>query len=78
MNFVSWITIKIAGARWEAELMQQILASHDIPSRVVNVGASGCFLTGETAVQVLSPDRWTALLLLSPKEEELETDDEFG
>ena len=76
MNPVSWITIKIVSSRWEAELMEQILAGHEIPSRIIQVGASGCFLAGETALQVLSPDRWTALLLLSPKEEELESDDE--
>ncbi|MEM9543196.1 MAG: hypothetical protein AAGA60_27370 [Cyanobacteria bacterium P01_E01_bin.42] len=72
MNSVSWITLKTTSTRWEAELMQQILASYDIPCRIVSVGASGCFLSGEAAIQVLSQDQWTALLLLSPKEEELD------
>lgn len=72
MNSVSWITLRTTSTRWEAELMQQILVSYDIPCRIVNVGASGCFLSGQAALQVLPQDQWTALLLLSPKEEELE------
>ncbi len=70
MNSVSWVTLRTTNARWEAELMQQILASHEIPSRVIAVGASACFLTGTAALQVRPQDRWTALLLLSPVEEE--------
>lgn len=57
-------------ARWEAELMQQILASHDIPSRVLNIGAG--IYSGEgsqAALQVRTKDQWTALLLLSPSED---------
>lgn len=72
MSSVAWITVKTTHALWEAELMQQILTSHAIPNRVVRLGASGCFLTGESALQVLPQDRWTALLLLSPKEDEVE------
>ncbi|NJL02110.1 MAG: hypothetical protein HC838_10975 [Spirulinaceae cyanobacterium RM2_2_10] len=75
MNSVVWVTLKTTSARWEAELMQQILASHEIPSRIVNVGASGCFLTGEAAVQVRPQDRWTALLLLSPVDDEVSESD---
>lgn len=56
--------------------MQQILTSHAIPNRIVRLGASGCFLTGESALQVLPQDRWTALLLLSPKDEALERDND--
>jgi len=66
MSSVSWVTLRTTSARWEAELMQQILASHEIPSRIVNVGASACLLAGEAALQVRPQDRWTALLLLSP------------
>lgn len=56
--------------RWEAELMQQILAAHDIPSRVLNVGAGiYCGEGSQAALQVRTRDRWTALLLLSPSED---------
>jgi hypothetical protein len=50
--------------------MQQMLAAHDIPSRIVNHGIMppfGC--DPPAALQVLLRDRWTALLLLSPIEE---------
>ncbi|MDB9314035.1 hypothetical protein PN462_13065 [Spirulina sp. CS-785/01] len=74
MSSVAWITLRTTSTRWEAELMQQILTSHEIPARVVSLGATACFLSGETAVQVLPQDKWTALLLLSPREEDLEDD----
>ncbi|WP_437175728.1 hypothetical protein [Crocosphaera sp.] len=71
MNKVSWITIKTTKARWEAELMQQLLAAHNIPSRVLDIGLGiYCGQGSQAALQVCSPDRWTALLLLSPTEEE--------
>ncbi|MGB0562746.1 MAG: hypothetical protein ACPGVO_13225 [Spirulinaceae cyanobacterium] len=76
MSAVAWTTIKTTSTSWEAELMQQILTSHAIPNRIVRLGASGCFLTGESALQVLPQDRWTALLLLSPKDEALERDND--
>ncbi|NEO88078.1 MAG: hypothetical protein F6J87_28055 [Spirulina sp. SIO3F2] len=75
MSAVVWTTIKTTYALWEAELMQQILTSHEIPNRIVRLGASGCFLTGESALQVRPQDRWTALLLLSPKDDVLEDDE---
>ena len=50
--------------------MQQLLAAHDIPSRVVDIGIGFyCGQGSQAALQVLSQDRWTALLLLSPPEE---------
>jgi hypothetical protein len=68
---VSWITLKTTNARWQAELMQQILAAHDIPSRILDAGISSYFGAGSPAVlQVRSEDQWTALLLLSSPEEE--------
>lgn len=76
MSSGTWITLRTTSTRWEAELMQQILASHEIPARVVSLGATACFLAGETAVQVLPQDQWTALLLLSPREEDLEDNPE--
>jgi hypothetical protein len=68
---VSWITLKTTNVRWQAELMQQILAAHDIPSRILDAGIASYFGAGSPAVlQVRSEDQWTALLLLSSPEEE--------
>jgi hypothetical protein len=68
---VSWITVKTTSTRWEAELIQQVLAAHKIPSRIVDLGISSYLGQGSpAALQVLSPDKWTALLLLSPPEED--------
>ena len=70
---MSWITLKTTRGRWEAELMQQILDAYDIPSRVLNIGAGiYCGEGSQAALQVRSKDRWTALLLLSPPEDERE------
>jgi Na+-translocating ferredoxin:NAD+ oxidoreductase RnfC subunit len=68
---VSWITLKTTNVRWEAELMQQVLAAHDIPSRILDAGIASYFGAGSpAALQVRSEDQWTALLLLSSPEEE--------
>ena len=65
------MTIKTTSARWEAELMQQLLAAHEIPSRILDLGMASYFgQASPTAVQVREMDRWIALLLLSPPEEE--------
>ena len=67
---MSWITIKTTQARWEAELMQQLLSAYDIPSRVVDIGLGiYCGQGSQAALQVLSQDQWTALLLLSTPED---------
>ena len=67
---MSWITLKTTKARWEAELMQQILASHSIPSRVIDIGMGVyCGQGSQCALQVRGQDCWTALLLLSPPED---------
>jgi hypothetical protein len=51
--------------------MQQILASHSIPSRVIDIGIGIYFGQGsQCALQVRTQDRWTALLLLSPPEDD--------
>jgi Na+-translocating ferredoxin:NAD+ oxidoreductase RnfC subunit len=51
--------------------MQQVLEAHQIPSRIVDLGIASYLGTGSpTAVQVRPEDKWTALLLLSPKESE--------
>ncbi|MDY6785718.1 MAG: hypothetical protein SW833_24745 [Cyanobacteriota bacterium] len=74
---MSWITLRTTSARWEAELMQQLLSSHNIPSRVLNLGASSCFISGQSVLQVLPQDKWTALLLLSPVEEDNEVEEDY-
>ncbi len=49
--------------------MQQILAAHEIPARVVDQGIGSYFGAGSpAALQVRVEDQWTALLLLSPVE----------
>jgi hypothetical protein len=54
--------------------MHQILMSHEIPSRVVNHGIAPHFGCGTpAALQVRAQDQWTALLLLSPIEDEDDT-----
>jgi len=71
---VSWITLKTTKARWEAELMQQILDAYEIPCRVLNVGAGiYCGDGSQAALQVRAKDQWTALLLLSPPEDSQES-----
>lgn len=68
-----WITIRTTGTRWEAEWLQQMLAAHEIPARVVSQGIAAHFGCGVPAdLQVRPQDRWTALLLLSPIDENLE------
>ncbi|MBF2088708.1 MAG: hypothetical protein IGR80_03750 [Synechococcales cyanobacterium K44_A2020_017] len=68
---MTWITLKTTGTRWEADLMHQILTAHQIPSRVLNQGIAPHFGCSTPAVlQVRVQDQWTALLLLSPVEEE--------
>jgi hypothetical protein len=50
--------------------MQQMLAAHEIPARVIRQGVSphfGC--SSPVALQVRQQDQWTALLLLSPVDE---------
>jgi hypothetical protein len=68
---VFWITLKTTNTRWEAELMQQMLAAHDIPSRILDTGITPYFGAGSSAaLQVRPQDQWTALLLLSCPDEE--------
>lgn len=47
--------------------MQQVLAAHEIPTRIVDLGAGSYLGAGSpAALQVRSEDCWTARLLLSP------------
>lgn len=67
---MSWITLKTTGTYWEAELMQQMLAAHEIPARIIHQGVASYLGVGcPAALQVRSEDQWTALLLLSPIED---------
>jgi len=68
---VSWITLTTTSFRWEAELMQQILAAHQIPTRIVDLGVASYLGAGSaTALQVLPEHQPTASLLISPIEED--------
>ncbi len=50
--------------------MQQMLEAHQIPTRIVHQGLPCHFGCGTpAALQVRPQDQWTALLLLSPIEE---------
>jgi Na+-translocating ferredoxin:NAD+ oxidoreductase RnfC subunit len=70
---VSWITLKTTSFRWEAELMQQLLAAHQIPARIVDLGIASYFGAGSpTALQVLPQHQQTASLLIRPVEDEPE------
>ena len=68
---MSWITLTTTSFRWEAELMQQILAAHQIPTRIVDLGVASYLGAGSaTALQVLPEHQPTASLLISPIEED--------
>jgi hypothetical protein len=67
---LAWITLKTTAARWEAELMAQVLRDHQIPARIVDLGSTSYLGAGSpAALQVPVQDQWTAWLLLSPVEE---------
>jgi len=56
--------------------MQQLLAAHEIPARIVDLGIASYLGAGSaTALQVLPEHQRTALLLISPVEDEPESGD---
>ena len=70
----TWVTVSTTNLRWEAELMQQVLMAHDIPTRLVALGLGLYMGQGSpAALQVLIEDEQTALNLLKPVEEKTET-----
>ena len=70
----TWVTVSTTNLRWEAELMQQVLMAHDIPTRLVALGLGLYMGQGSpAALQVLIEDKQTALNLLKPIEEKTET-----
>ncbi len=57
---MDWITIRSTQARWEAELMQQILSAYEISSRVLDIGLGiYCGQGSQAVLQVREKDRWT-------------------
>lgn len=67
----AWVTLRSTSARWEAELMAELLAAHNIPARIVDLGCHAYFGQGSSAkLQVRQRDRWTAMLLTSAPEAE--------
>lgn len=69
-----WVTVSTTNLRWEAELMQQVLIAHGIPTRLVALGLGLYMGQGSpAALQVLIEDEQTALNLLMPVEEKTET-----
>ncbi|HEY9907279.1 MAG TPA: hypothetical protein V6D18_06685 [Thermosynechococcaceae cyanobacterium] len=71
---MTWITLRTTSGRWEAEMMQQILTAHEISNRIVDLGSVPYLGLGSpAALQVRVGDRWAAALLLSPLEEDAET-----
>lgn len=56
-------------------MMQQVLVAHEVPARIVDLGVMPYMgLASPAALQVRAEDRWTALMLLSPLEEEIKAE----
>ena len=65
-----WTTVKTTSLRWEAELMEQVLAAHEIPSRVIDLGIASYMGQGSpAALQVQAEDEQLAMLLLGAVDE---------
>ncbi|HIK18510.1 MAG TPA: DUF2007 domain-containing protein [Leptolyngbyaceae cyanobacterium M33_DOE_097] len=72
---MTWITLKTVSFRWEAEMLQQLLEAHQIPTRLVDLGVAPYFgMASPTALQVRLEDQQIALDLLSPIGREEEED----
>lgn len=71
---MTWITLLTTSFRWQAELMQELLAVHGIPTKIIDLGVKSYLGAGTpAALQVRLQDKWAALLLLSPYEDEQES-----
>ncbi|KYC39042.1 hypothetical protein WA1_34210 [Scytonema hofmannii PCC 7110] len=71
---MTWITLLTTSSRWQAELMQELLAAHNIPTKIIDLGVKSYLGAGTpAALQVRLQDKWAVLLLLSPYEDEQET-----
>ncbi|MUG94812.1 hypothetical protein F7734_21575 [Scytonema sp. UIC 10036] len=71
---MTWITLLTTSFRWQAELMQELLAAHNIPTKIIDLGVKSYLGAGTSAaLQVSLQDKSAALLLLSSQEDEQET-----
>ena len=71
-----WKTVKTTSFRWEAEFLQQVLAAHAIPARVVDRGIESYMGQGSpAALQVPDDYEQLAILLLSIGDEANEASD---
>jgi hypothetical protein len=71
-----WTTVKTTNLRWEAKLMQQVLAAHEIPARIVDLGIEAYMGQGSpAALQVCVKDEQSAIFLLSSVDEAMEASD---
>jgi hypothetical protein len=71
-----WTTIRTTGMRWEAELMQQVLAAHEVPARIIDLGIESYMGQGSpAALQVHVDNKQLATLLLSVVDETTEASD---
>ncbi|GAA6615432.1 hypothetical protein [Scytonema sp. NUACC26] len=71
---MTWITLLTTSFRWQAELMQELLAAHGIPTKIIDLGVKSYLGAGTpAALQVRLQDKWAALLLLSSYEDEQES-----
>ncbi|MEO1133479.1 MAG: DUF2007 domain-containing protein [Cyanobacteria bacterium J06639_1] len=63
---VDWVELQAVSSRWEAELLQQLLAGYDIPTRFRDVGMNAYFGSGAaTTVLVRSRDLREARQILA-------------
>ena len=60
--------------------MQQLLSAHGIEAKVVSQGLGTAYLGSgsPSALQVRPQDRWTAMLLLSPVDDPMDSDHSIG
>lgn len=63
---MNWVELQAAASRWEAELVQQMLAGYNIPTRFRDVGMTAYFGCGAaTTVLVRERDRAEAQQILA-------------
>ncbi|MGK7908115.1 MAG: hypothetical protein AB4040_12945 [Synechococcus sp.] len=63
---MAWTRLCVKSNRWEAEFLAQLLAGYDIPTRLIDLGATAYFGSGATtAVMVPAQDRYVASQLFA-------------
>ncbi|WP_146141152.1 hypothetical protein [Stenomitos frigidus] len=66
IDHLRWATVKTTSLRWEAELMEQVLAAHEVPARIIDLGIESYMGQGSlAALQVHAEDEQFAIQLLS-------------